>query len=176
MKEPLLTLLPHSLQSRVPNASHRPIPVILASLLLGTLTHIVWDAFTHPTGWVVLRVPFLAQTAVHLFGRAIPAYTFLQHGSTAVGTAILLAAFRLWYRRSPVGVVPCTWRPPAWLPAALVIVPAGVACAAAALQVKAGYSSLSLFVGRGVVAYLAFLTLELLAFSIVGRRSLRRWT
>ncbi|MGL3805396.1 DUF4184 family protein [Paeniglutamicibacter sp. R2-26] len=59
------------------------------SLILGILTHLVWDSFTHSYGWTVSRLPFLASEPF----AGVPIYRILQHGSTLAGAVILA----LWY-------------------------------------------------------------------------------
>lgn len=59
------------------------------SLMLGLLTHLAWDSFTHSYGWVVEQVPLLASKPV----AGIAVYRLLQHGSTLAGLVILA----LWY-------------------------------------------------------------------------------
>ena len=61
------------------------------SLILGLVTHIVWDSFTHSYGWMVQQVPFLAAQPI----AGVPIYRILQHGSTLAGLVILA----LWYRK-----------------------------------------------------------------------------
>jgi hypothetical protein len=59
------------------------------SLMLGLLTHLAWDSFTHSYGWVVEQVPLLASKPV----ADIAIYRLLQHGSTLAGLVILA----IWY-------------------------------------------------------------------------------
>ncbi|QXQ09806.1 DUF4184 family protein [Paeniglutamicibacter sp. Y32M11] len=59
------------------------------SLMVGLLTHLVWDSVTHTNGWVVTRVPLLASEPF----AGIAVYRLLQHGSTLAGLVILL----VWY-------------------------------------------------------------------------------
>ena len=59
------------------------------SLMLGLLTHLVWDSFTHSSGWVVQQLPFLGVSPVG----SIPLFRILQHGSSIVGLGILV----IWY-------------------------------------------------------------------------------
>jgi hypothetical protein len=59
------------------------------SLMLGLLTHLAWDSFTHSYGWVVAQVPLLASKPVG----DIAIYRLLQHGSTLAGLVIIV----LWY-------------------------------------------------------------------------------
>ncbi|PFM40607.1 DUF4184 family protein [Bacillus cereus] len=67
--------------------------VFCYSALFGMATHVVWDAFTHKTGYFVMKMPLLQQEVY-----SIPIYKFLQHGSTCFG--LLLLIYVLWkYRR-----------------------------------------------------------------------------
>jgi hypothetical protein len=69
--------------------------VILASLLLGIATHLVWDAFTHPDGWMVLNVVALrAQVG------PFTAYRWAQYASSIGGLIILAIWVAGWVRRT----------------------------------------------------------------------------
>ena len=61
--------------------------VTAAALLIGALTHIVWDSFTHGIGFAVQTFPQLKTTLL-----GWPAYKYLQHGSTVVGLFLLLVS------------------------------------------------------------------------------------
>jgi hypothetical protein len=72
--------------------------LLLLSLALGAASHIGWDLFTHEgrAGIAALDV---------LWG-PLPAYKWLQHGSSIVGLAILAVWAALWLRRrEPAGPV-----------------------------------------------------------------------
>jgi hypothetical protein len=56
---------------------------------MGSCTHILWDAFTHRTGWFVKRVPFLQESFLSIHGSPLPTYYLLQQLSTLIGLAIL---------------------------------------------------------------------------------------
>lgn len=65
LRQPLLDLLPKPAQARIrPAPKFVPLAVALA-LAAGAATHLVWDAFTHGSGWIVRNVPAL-RAAVHL--------------------------------------------------------------------------------------------------------------
>jgi len=97
-------------------------PVLLAiSLLLGVISHIVWDAFTHEGRWGLDLVPALTEPWGPLLG-----YKWLQYGSSVLGV-LLLAVFGVaWLvRRHPAsltrllpGVVRWTW----WLSLPVILV------------------------------------------------------
>jgi hypothetical protein len=54
------------------------------SCLIGMLTHIFWDAFTHKTGFFVNQIPFLKHSIL-IFDVSIPIFKILQHGSSFIG-------------------------------------------------------------------------------------------
>ncbi|WP_376717545.1 DUF4184 family protein [Mucilaginibacter terrae] len=59
------------------------------SLLIGASTHILWDGFTHPTGYFVSQLPFLQNEAT-VANYSLPIYKLLQHGSTLTGTLLII--------------------------------------------------------------------------------------
>jgi hypothetical protein len=63
----------------------------VASALVGSLSHVALDAFTHEHGWVVDRWPLLRTPVLEAGGASIPLYKLLQHGGTLAGGALALA-------------------------------------------------------------------------------------
>nr|WP_148927180.1 DUF4184 family protein [Paenibacillus methanolicus] len=61
--------------------------VFLYSVAIGFITHVVLDAFTHQSGYVVLHWPLLREPA--LFG--LPVFKCLQHGLSLIG--LIFVAF-----------------------------------------------------------------------------------
>jgi hypothetical protein len=80
--------------------SWRGIVLLIASLACGILSHIVWDLFTHEGRWGVELIPLLDEQWGPLSG-----YKWLQHGSSAIGLAILAGWAALWLRRRDEGAV-----------------------------------------------------------------------
>lgn len=70
--------------------SLRFVLVLTISVLAGAASHILWDGFTHPSGYFVTRVPAL-QASVRIAGHQFYWYTVLQHFSTLVGGATIVA-------------------------------------------------------------------------------------
>lgn len=62
--------------------------IFFSSAMLGMLTHLLWDGFTHQSGFAVQALPALRQSFL-LFDQAIPVYKLLQHGSTMLGLLII---------------------------------------------------------------------------------------
>ncbi len=89
-------------------------PIVLGSLLLGIWTHNFWDAFTHDTGWVVLRVRWLREPVVHIGSANFGLPFVLQVLSTFVGFAIVATVYFRWLNRQkklePNDTESDTWR------------------------------------------------------------------
>ncbi|MFH9730770.1 DUF4184 family protein [Streptomyces sp. NPDC017260] len=113
VREPLVALLPRTRQGRAAallrcgTARARVRPSLVArwyvSAVLGALTHVVWDAFTHLDRWGMRVFPAL--------GREIagsPLYWYLQYGGSAVAAVViavfLARALRRTPRTEPLGV------------------------------------------------------------------------
>jgi hypothetical protein len=75
------------------------------SIMIGSTTHVVWDAFTHSTGWGVLLLPQLS-AMFSVFGPPVPGYKILQYGSTLLGLpALMFAGARFLARMRPRTVI-----------------------------------------------------------------------
>lgn len=103
-KWPLLSLLPVNWQRRLYQHAQgfsfgppKRFLVILLSLLVGSLTHVVWDSFTHSYGWIVEQFPVFR---THIAG--VPLYTILQNLSTIGGIAMLVYWFIRWLPTAPL--------------------------------------------------------------------------
>ena len=97
--------------------------LLVTSLLIGVVSHIVWDLFTHEGRWGVAAVPGLESS----WG-PFPGYKWLQHASGVIGLAVIAVWMLVWLRRRGVAasvprVLPDAARWAWWLslPATLVI-------------------------------------------------------
>jgi hypothetical protein len=90
-------------------------PIALLSVLIGCWTHIIWDSFTHESGWTAARVEALSAT-VSVFGWDTEASHLLQYLSSVFGLAVMgIWLWTLW-RRVPKGVTADPTQPRAsWL-------------------------------------------------------------
>ena len=68
---------------------------LAASLLIGVLSHIVWDEFTHEGRLGLQLLPAIAEQWGPLQG-----FTWLQHGSSVAGLVIIAIWAALWLRRA----------------------------------------------------------------------------
>ncbi|MFH8343235.1 DUF4184 family protein [Streptomyces sp. NPDC018045] len=113
LREPLVALLPAARRGRVyavlrgrpwPRGGG-PLAALVAwfyvSAVLGALTHIVWDAFTHPGRWGTRLFPVLNEVAG---GR--PLCMYVQYGTSALALGVL--GWFLWTAllRAPDAPVP----------------------------------------------------------------------
>ena len=79
----------------------RRFAVLCAAIVVGSMTHVAWDSFTHQHGWLVQNVPSLSRLVLETKWGPIPLYKMLQHGSSAVGLAVLAGVVlhdRTWAR------------------------------------------------------------------------------
>lgn len=88
--------------------SARAILLLAASLAIGVASHIAWDAFTHEGRLGSEIFPALEEP----WG-PLPGITWLQHGSSTIGLAIIAVWALLWLRRRPR--VPYASRTPRWV-------------------------------------------------------------
>jgi hypothetical protein len=105
VKWPLLSLLPLGLQRRLyrqaQGFSFGPLKrflLIVLSVLVGSITHVVWDSFTHIYGSTVQRFPFLR---MHIGG--VPLYAILQELGSVIGIGLLIYWFVRWFPAAPQG-------------------------------------------------------------------------
>ncbi len=63
--------------------------IVLISILIGAFSHMLWDSFTHESGYSVSVFPFLS-ASIFLFQYQIPIYKILQHSSTLLGAMVIL--------------------------------------------------------------------------------------
>ncbi len=100
------TLCSASLQRRLPQlwrAGKQPDASafgIVLSILLGAATHLLWDAFTHDHGFIVVMFDVLATPLFTLGGYTVYIYKVLQHGSTIVGLGLLLYWGKQWFNNT----------------------------------------------------------------------------
>lgn len=108
IKRPVIELMPWGMQARL--RSHigefhfggaGRFVAILASLLLGIATHIVWDAFTHSFTWPWRHMRWLHQRVrIPLLG-SVPGFAALQYASSIIGLLALVVWVWTWYRNTP---------------------------------------------------------------------------
>ena len=142
LKEPLLTLVPATMATRLaawtrPSLPRVPWTAVVASLIAGAAAHLAWDAVTHSSFGLSERSAFVVA------GHPILVQQLLQHGSTVLGTLFIL----WWIRRKLVlqspsqsPVPPLAWRLPivCGIAAVAAVVFVGVTVQAVPLQLDLG--------------------------------------
>ncbi|MGW4225140.1 DUF4184 family protein [Streptomyces bauhiniae] len=123
VREPLVALLPRRWQPRPaallrcgsPRARVRAGLALwwYVSAVLGGVTHVVWDAFTHHDRWGTDLVPVLARVVA-----GIPLFQWLQYGTSALAavgiTVFLVRALRAAPAADPLGVPLLSVRDRCW--------------------------------------------------------------
>lgn len=74
------------------------LPFIIFSLLIGIGSHLLWDSFTHATGFFVECFSFL-QSSIALGYFEVPVYKVLQHASSVIGIAAVAGFYIKNFRR-----------------------------------------------------------------------------
>jgi hypothetical protein len=90
---PVRDLVPRPVGERLPRPpglATRELPWAGLAVVVGALTHVVWDSFTHAGRWGVEVVPWL-----HTEHLGLPGYTWAQYASGFLGLAVLV----VWGRR-----------------------------------------------------------------------------
>ncbi|WP_328975839.1 DUF4184 family protein [Streptomyces canus] len=111
LREPLVALLPRGRQGRVatllccgtPRARVSSALAVrwYASAVLGALTHVVWDAFTHLDRWGMRLFPVLGREVA-----GSPLYWYLQYGGSALAAVVIAVFCGYALRRAPMSAGP----------------------------------------------------------------------
>lgn len=175
MKRPLISLAPRSHQQRLVALANpfrwggaARFALIVASLLLGAVSHLAWDAFTHDRGLVVRNVPDM-RVPLEEFGTHRPLYNVLQHGSSILGLVILAFWYWRWFKRTPPQPVPLylqmNSRTKEWVVGSISVL---ASCFASVYAFFYSYhlASFGLFVGAFVVTSTSLAYILVLGFSL----------
>lgn len=110
VREPSVALLPRAWQGRpaallrcgTPRGRVRAASAgwWYASAVLGALTHVVWDAFTHHDRWGSRLFPAIGRDRP----AGVPLFTWLQYGSSVTGAVLIAVFVARALRRAPGGV------------------------------------------------------------------------
>ncbi|WFE24994.1 DUF4184 family protein [Solwaraspora sp. WMMD791] len=92
--------------ARRPRSAHR-VAMLVASLVLGASTHVLWDSFTHDGMWGATHIDWLAEPH---FGTA--GYRWAQRVSSVVGAAVVTVWLVRWWRTRPPAARPAATQPP----------------------------------------------------------------
>ena len=100
----IVSFLPRNIQRHLnPNLFIGKLPptpahVLLISLILGAITHIVWDFFTHQSG-IPQYITWFEIPLMTIDGYDVKSYRVLQHLSSILGLGLLAYWILRWYKR-----------------------------------------------------------------------------
>jgi len=100
----MVSFLPRSIQNHlnpdlfIGKLPKTPAHVLLISLVLGALTHVIWDFFTHQSG-IPQHIAWMDTPLINIDGYDIMPYRVLQHLSSILGLALLFYWLARWYKR-----------------------------------------------------------------------------
>ncbi len=142
-----------------------------AAVLIGSATHVGWDAFTHRDTWGPVLVPALKYTAFSIGTVAVTWYNVLQYASTVVGGLVVLVwLWRLMQRSNAwPSIVTEPWRQRIWGALILFATLFGV-WNANQHGMMSDQSRVPIILGRFAVGVLTGFTLALTMYSAIVRR------
>jgi len=185
VKRPAAMLLPEAIQRRLQDhldgfrfGGVARFILIIASLLLGIATHLLWDSFTHSTAWPYHHWLLLRQSFALPIVGSLPLYKILQHGSTVLGLAILSIWLVHWYRiNEPCGPLTKTLslrRRAAVIAVVVTVALVGaIARALVGIGMTNGRFALNKFVVQSVVTAIALVWWQLVAYGFASRAAVR---
>jgi hypothetical protein len=185
VKQPTVMLLPEGIQRRLQDhldgfrfGGAANFVLIIASILLGIATHLLWDSFTHSTTWPYRHWSVLRQQfALPIIG-PIPLYKILQHGSTIAGIGILSAWLVHWYYTAPSSAQLkeslSSRRKAAVIAVVTTVALVGaMARAIAGMGVPTGHSTLNKFLAQATVTAMALAWWQLVAYGLAAKPTVR---
>jgi hypothetical protein len=108
LRRPLCFVLPQPhrgaltpLSGAVQPLTARSFAIASVSVLVGALTHIVWDSFAHYDGWPVEKFRVMRVPLFVIAGIAVPTFYLIQIVSSIVGAVGLIVVYVVWLRRQP---------------------------------------------------------------------------
>ena len=145
--------------------------LIILSILIGTATHLLWDAFTHRTSWFYENWAFL-RTNVELSAIGeMPMYKLLEYVSSAFGLAVVAVWIWHWYRTTNPSAYPAA-EDAAQRRAFVAVLPAlailgGVLRAYHANGIHLEIRPLVYFTADFLISAITFFLLGLLAYGVI---------
>jgi hypothetical protein len=128
-------------------------------LLIGAWSHILWDSFTHESGWFVQRIAWLQAVVFTVGSASFRASYLLQQFSSAAGAVILIIAYLVWlhrHRSTQVGEPGSdVWRYLLWAGIISIALLFALPLAARIAQTFQGFLAFRVFVFRAGVYFLS---------------------
>ena len=138
------------------------------ALLVGSATHLFWDAFTHRDSWGPIIIPSLRNTAFTIGGVGVPLYNVLQHVSSLVGGIVV--GVWLWRKMQRDGawpaIVQAPWRQGTWIALGAVALAVG-AWNADGRGIMLHSSRVTIVLGRIAVGVMVGFSIGLVIFAAI---------
>ena len=185
-KEPLWTWLPESLRQRttlgprtLPLKSPAQTALILVSILVGSVTHILWDSFTHPTLWLYHHWRLLSYTVQLPLLGPVQYYRLIQNASTVFGTIVLLIWLQRWFHSTAPDESRDTHHSRAGdrrvlVALSVVAVVGGTIRALVGLERGGNLHTLEIFLAEVVITTISLFWLELVIYGFLRDRTNRQ--
>jgi len=177
LHRPVANLLPQphrqailSLPRMPQHASPMTVLYVSAAIILGAVTHNIWDSFTHRAGYVVVRWSPLQMPAFMRGTKTVWVFEVLQHASTAIGLIIVVAAYLRWLKASGTAVpssISDGWRYGILISLTVISLVLSIPVAHAVSATSAGPVNITLFVVRYVICATTIFGVALSAASLV---------
>ena len=178
VRTPLLELMPGAISTRLgARRTHdlKYVAGVVAALIIGSATHVLWDSFTHAYGWGVQQFPALNERFT-LFNRSHGIYKLLQHGSSVVFLPLMLWGLFRWSNApfvAPARPYQSQLGLPLWMKLAgcalLFVAPALWALTEAWLDTRSFYYG----IGQAARAFGRYLILTTVSLSLVISAAIR---
>lgn len=181
-KRPLVLLLPDRYRDRLIRYAHPPEigePARLAraaiSVYLGAVTHVAWDAFSHPEGIVVRGWPALRVPLMRIGGMRVAGYKLVQYFSSLAGLVVMARGAERALRSEPRVRPPKRFRLPRALRRAIVgalgLVTGAMALRAGlrAARGSSGLAAVEHFITHGSIYWMGAAGLGVLAYGTAAR-------
>ena len=108
IKPAVLEIVPDGAYARLRTAHSTLSPLSVRSwlyaglaILLGAVTHLIWDAFTHENARGVRMFPVLEGFGPEVDGHPVQLFRWLQYGSSVVGLLVVIGALLMWLHHVP---------------------------------------------------------------------------
>jgi hypothetical protein len=105
LKRPMLMFLPAGFQRRLSTSVNsfpfwppKRLSLIILSILIGTATHLLWDAFTHPNSWFYENWTLLRRNIELPAIGEMPIYKLLEYVNSVFGLIVVAVWICHWYR------------------------------------------------------------------------------
>ena len=185
IKRPLLLLVPLAHRRRLMRcAGHfgfwplKRFLLILASIVVGIISHLLLDSFTHDYGMLTVRSPLLQATVMQIYGRPLPLCDLLQFVLSFGLLLILVAQYVRWFYLHRTGASLATFLDirthlPLYIGLVLIASVPALIYAYYGLTIT-DFRTLRIFAGRFILFQLSAMVLEiclLIAYSACKRRN-----